>query len=49
MLAGTCLVISILAVWIRHHGKAAWLDENEMRRVRRFCDRVHGDERFPYE
>jgi hypothetical protein len=49
MLPATCLVLSILAIWIRHHTKANWLDQSEMRRVRRVCDRVHGDERFPYE
>jgi hypothetical protein len=49
MLAGTCLAVSILALWFRHHLKANWLDQTEMRRVRVLCDRVHGAERFPYE
>ncbi len=43
------VTLLLLWPWRWRLKKQPPLDENDLRRMRRFCDRVHADERLPHD
>jgi len=49
LVAGTCLLVLLLAAWWRPGSKDPPLDPDVMRRIRRRADQVLREQRFPNE
>ena len=49
LVASTCLVVVVLAVFLRSAGHKQPLDDNDVHRLRRFSERLQREESLPFE
>ena len=49
LVASTCLVVFVLSVWIRSAAHKQPLDRNEVRRLRRFSEKLQREESLPFD
>ena len=49
MIAWTCLVLALLAVWIRSVSRQRPLERSEIHRLRRFSERTQREDSMPFE